>query len=155
MDYYKFLDEFNTYDEWNNINEKIQDAQPHPTWRDVKDSRQRKPGRFQLDGPHSVNDAWLDLPDKMYIKDDRVNSPSHYTSGKREVIDTIEDAVKDAPSTIFGMLQGQVLKYVLRVWLKDNPLEDLKKARWYLDRLITHLSDYPGDHPAPKSPRTF
>ena len=134
MDYYKFLDDYAAYDEWNNINEKVQDAQPHPTWADVKDSRQRKPGRLQ---------------------DDRVHSPSHYTSGKREVIDTIEDAVKDAPSTIFGMLQGQVLKYVLRVWLKDNPLEDLKKARWYLDRLITHLSDYPGDHPAPRSPRTF
>ena len=88
-------------------------------------------------------------------KDDRVNSPSHYTSGNREVIDTIEDAVKDAPSNIFGMLQGQVLKYVLRVWLKDNPLEDLKKARWYLDRLIGHLEEYPGDNPAPRSPRTF
>ena len=162
MDYYKFLDEYSAYDEWNNINEKVQAAQPHPTWgepkdtldfssykesKDVKDARDK---RFTLFGQHDVNDAWLDLPDEMYIKDDRVNSPSHYTSGKREVIDTIEDAVKDAPSTIFGMLQGQVLKYVLRVWLKDNPLEDLKKARWYLDRLITHLSDYPGDNPPPQ-----
>ena len=43
-------------------------------------------------------------PNPMWSPDDRVNSPSHYTSGKREVIDTIEDAVKDAPSTIFGML---------------------------------------------------
>ena len=145
----------------------VQAAQPNPMWgepkdtidfsgyKDVKDARQRQSGRFQLEGPHSVNDAWLDLPDQMYIKDDRVNSPSHYTSGNREVIDTIEDAVKDAPSTIFGMLQGQVLKYVLRVWLKDNPLEDLKKARWYLDRLIGHLEDYPGDNPAPRSFRTF
>ena len=133
MDYYKFLDEYNTYDEWNNINERIQAAQPVDMW-----------GNF---GNDSID---FGVP-----KDDRVNSPSHYTSGNREVIDTIEDAVKDAPSTIFGMLQGQVLKYVLRVWLKDNPLEDLKKARWYLDRLIGHLEEYPGDNPAPRSPRTF
>jgi hypothetical protein len=68
--------------------------------------------------------------------DDRVNSPSHYTSGKVEAIEVIEDAIKDAPNVEFGFLQGQVLKYLLRMWLKDNPLEDAKKARWYLDRLI-------------------
>ena len=82
-------------------------------------------------------------------KSDRVNSPSHYTSGTQEAIDIIEDAIKDAPSAQFGMLQGQVLKYMLRVWLKDNPLEDMKKARWYLDRLIAHYEDYPGDNPPP------
>ena len=68
--------------------------------------------------------------------DDRVDHPSHYTSGKTEVIDIIEDAIKDAPSTVDGMLQAQVLKYILRMWLKDNPIEDAKKARWYLNRLI-------------------
>ena len=62
------------------------------------------------------------------------------------MIDIIEGAVKDAPSTIYGMLQGQVLKYMLRVWLKDNPLEDMKKARWYLDRLIQHFEEPPGDN---------
>ena len=71
--------------------------------------------------------------------DDRVNSPSHYTGGRVEAIDTIEDAIKDAPDPATGMLQAQVLKYLLRLWLKDNPAEDAKKARWYLDRLITKL----------------
>ena len=73
-------------------------------------------------------------------KADRVNSPSHYTSGKVEAIDTIEDAIKDAPSVDCGFLQGQVLKYLLRIWLKDNPLEDARKARWYLERLISKLA---------------
>ena len=72
--------------------------------------------------------------------DDRVNSPSHYTSGKQEAIDIIEDAIQPAPSVETGFLQGQVLKYLLRIWLKDNPVEDAKKARWYLDRLISKLS---------------
>ena len=70
------------------------------------------------------------------VVDDRVDHPSHYTSGKTEVIDVIEDAIKDAPSNVDGMLQAQILKYILRMWLKDNPMEDAKKARWYLDRLI-------------------
>ena len=70
------------------------------------------------------------------ITDDRVNSPSHYTAGKYEAIDIIEDAIKHAPTNEAGFLQGQVLKYLLRLWLKDNPIEDARKARWYLDRLI-------------------
>ena len=69
----------------------------------------------------------------------RVNHPPHYTSGKYEAIDIIEDAIKDAKDPVDGMLQAQVLKYLLRLWLKDNPKEDAEKARWYLSRLIEKL----------------
>ena len=72
-------------------------------------------------------------------KNDGVNHPSHYTSGNVEVIDIIEDAVKDAPDTIVSGLQWQVLKYMLRMWLKDNPQKDAQKAQWYLNRLIDKL----------------
>ena len=72
-------------------------------------------------------------------KADEVNSPAHYTRGKTEAIDVIEDAIQDAPSPTEGLLQAQVLKYVLRLWLKGNPLQDAKKARWYLNRLIDKL----------------
>ena len=72
-------------------------------------------------------------------KNDGVNHPSHYTSGKVEVIDIIEDAVKDAPDTVVSGLQWQVLKYMLRMWLKDNPKKDAQKAQWYLNRLIDKL----------------
>lgn len=75
----------------------------------------------------------------VFNTDDRVNSPSHYTSGKKEVIDVIEDAIKTAPSNVEGMLQGQVLKYLLRMWLKDNPIEDARKAQWYLNRLVDKM----------------
>ena len=71
-----------------------------------------------------------------YQKNDSVNSPAHYTRGTQEAIDIIEEAIQDAPSIQLGMLQAQVLKYLLRMWLKNNPMEDAKKARWYLDRLI-------------------
>ena len=51
----------------------------------------------------------------------------------------IEDAIKDAPDPIVGMLQGQVLKYLLRIWSKSNSKEDAQKAAWYLKRLIDKL----------------
>ena len=72
--------------------------------------------------------------------DDRVNSPSHYTAGSQEAIDIIEEAIEAAPSNTTGMLQAQILKYLLRLWLKDNPVEDAKKAQWYLTRLIEKMS---------------
>ena len=88
-----------------------------------------------------------DYPDNVFsfrkaiepAEDDRVESPSHYTKGSQEAIVTIEEAVADAPNVPAGFLHGQVLKYLLRVWLKDNPLDDLRKARWYLNRLIDSL----------------
>jgi len=70
---------------------------------------------------------------------DPVNHPAHYTQGKYEAIDVIEDAVARAPDPVRGALQWQVLKYTLRMWDKYAPLEDAKKARWYLDRLIHKL----------------
>ena len=72
-------------------------------------------------------------------KRDDVNNPAHYTNGSQEAIVTIEEAIEEAPSMKAGFLHGQVLKYLLRVWLKDNPLQDLKKAQWYLTRLIDSL----------------
>lgn len=60
---------------------------------------------------------------------DPVNRPRHYTSRDIEVIDIIE-----AWEMNFHL--GNVVKYVLR-HKEKNGLEDLKKARWYLDREIT------------------
>ena len=95
----------------------------------------RKP--FHLEGKHSMNDAWLNIGD--YIKNDMVNRPAHYTQGRYEAIDVIEDAIEEAPSTKAGFLQAQTLKYLLRLWHKIDALEDAKKARWYLNRLIDSL----------------
>ena len=72
-------------------------------------------------------------------QNDLVNSPAHYTRGSQECIDTIEEAIQDAPDPITGSLQYQVLKYILRMWLKGNALRDCGKARWYLNRLIDKL----------------
>ena len=68
------------------------------------------------------------------------NSPAHYTRGSQEAIEIIEEAIQDALSVEAGMLQAQVLKYLLRLWLKDNSTQDAEKARWYLNRLIDKLT---------------
>lgn len=65
-----------------------------------------------------------------------VNHPSHYTRGKIEVIRIMEDQL--TPEEYRGYAKGQVLKYITRERGK-NGLEDLKKAQWYLNRLIAYL----------------
>ncbi len=136
-----FLDEFDTFNKWNKDNPTFEEPTVLGAEGNDHISFSNSPDYLRFP-PARSSKAWSSTPPE---KDDRVNSPSHYTSGKVEVIDVIEDAVKTAPSAIYGMLQGQVLKYMLRVWLKDNPLEDLKKAEWYLTRLIEHYSNPPGD----------
>lgn len=65
-------------------------------------------------------------------KFDPVNKPAHYNQGKYEVIDIIEDNLKDE---FPAYLVGNILKYVMR-YKHKNGLQDLQKAQWYLDRLI-------------------
>lgn len=67
---------------------------------------------------------------------DCVNYPSHYTKGSIETIEYMESCL--SPEEFCGGCKMNVLKYVSREKYK-NGLEDLKKARWYLDRLITYL----------------
>lgn len=66
------------------------------------------------------------------LKEDVINHPSHYTRGKIEVIDFIED--QQLPYHL-----GNVIKYIARAGYKGDKLEDLKKARWYLDRYINEV----------------
>ena len=67
-------------------------------------------------------------------------SPSHYKHLPAEAIEIIEAAIAKAPSNESAYLQGQVLKYLLRCWSKKG-IEDLRKAKWYLDRMVTSFDD--------------
>lgn len=71
---------------------------------------------------------------------DPVNHPSHYTSGKIEVADFIADQGLD-------FFLGNVVKYISRAGKKDPDkfIEDLKKARWYLDYKINENSETPAE----------
>lgn len=65
---------------------------------------------------------------------DNVNSPPHYKSGDIECIDAIKASM--SREQFAGYLKGNVMKYVWRMSYKGKPIEDLRKARWYLERLI-------------------
>jgi len=72
-------------------------------------------------------------------KHNNVHSPSHYMHGKKETIDVIRDCMES--DEYHGYLKGNVLKYVSRYKFKGEPLEDLQKANWYLNRLLKEVSN--------------
>jgi|GEM_PF-979843 len=67
---------------------------------------------------------------------DYINHPPHYTTGKIEVIDYIQD--KLGPDLFEGFCIGNVIKYLSRYRFKGG-VDDLKKAAWYLNRIIKTL----------------
>lgn len=68
---------------------------------------------------------------------DNVNHPSHYNKGGVECIDAIKASMSE--EAYRGFLKGNVIKYVYRYESKEKPLEDLKKAEWYLGKLIGEM----------------
>lgn len=68
------------------------------------------------------------------LNKDAVNSPDHYNTGSIECIEYLKDNMSWGGFT--GYLEGNCKKYLHRWRYKQKPIEDLKKARWYLDRLI-------------------
>ena len=70
------------------------------------------------------------------IIDNPVSHPSHYTDGKIEVIDFIEDKK-------LNYHRGNAVKYISRAGKKDpaKEIEDLQKAAWYINREITRLRE--------------
>jgi len=86
------------------------------------------------------------LDDSIKAKEDNVNNPSHYGQGSIEAIDYIKDFLN--PEEYQGYLRGNIAKYLHR-WPYKNKTEDLKKAEWYLERLIEH-AECEEDKPLPE-----
>lgn len=80
------------------------------------------------------NNAFCPKIRKFNIEDP-VNRPAHYTDGKIEVIDYIEDKK-------LGFCLGNAIKYISRAGKKDpeKEVEDLNKAKWYIERRIKELT---------------
>ena len=98
------------------------------------DSKETEERHIEDSSKEAVQVPTAEHMDKMYgnIKHDAVNHPSHYTRGRIEVIDFIED--QQLPYHLCN-----VIKYIARAGYKGDKLEDLKKARWYLDRYINEV----------------
>ena len=77
-----------------------------------------------------------DVKQSLRTESDPVN-PLHYKQGGIECVEAIKAATGDG---FVGYVWGNVLKYLWR-WPKKGGVDDLKKARWYLDRLIKEVGE--------------
>ena len=68
-----------------------------------------------------------------------VDNPPHYNNGSIECIEAIEAMLNK--DEYIGYLRGNALKYRWRFRYKKKPFEDLRKARWYEERLMKFLLD--------------
>ena len=73
------------------------------------------------------------------LRPDPVSRPSHYCKGGIECIDCIKASM--TPEAFRGFLKGNVMKYVFRYESKENPVQDLEKAGWYLEKLVSEVKD--------------
>ena len=86
---------------------------------------------------------WDTVAAKLYHPSDAhkescpVAHPDHYNTGAIEAIEAIRASMP--PEQFFGYLKGNVMKYLWRYDYKEKPIEDLRKADWYLNRLIDVL----------------
>lgn len=138
--YGDFIDQPPELKQWQKDILKKEQKENEKAEADVKPEARNHANGFNFDSIVSPNSflhmLGIDLPTgKGWMKNDPVNHPSHYTDGKIEVIDFIED--KKLPFHL-----GNVVKYVSRAGKKDKTktIEDLKKAQWYLNRYIQLLS---------------
>jgi len=78
--------------------------------------------------------------DKLSIRKtvDPVDRPDHYNKGAIEAIEAIKASMPDHEFN--GYLKGNALKYLWRYDYKGKPVEDLRKCRWYIERLIKELT---------------
>ena len=69
---------------------------------------------------------------------DPVEQPDHYNKGAIEAIEAIKASMPE--NEFRGYLKGNALKYLWRYDYKGKPVEDLRKCRWYIERLIQEVN---------------
>lgn len=109
----------------------------------------KRPDGYCVRWNGSMREQWHDFSALLVLWDaesadvaarlDPVNQPQHYASGEIECIDAIRASM--TKEAFCGYLKGNVQKYMWRYEKKINPVEDIKKARWYSERLIKELED--------------
>lgn len=97
----------------------------------------RTVGKFSL--PFSTEDIQANANALLAIKSDPVEHPSHYANSSIECWDAIKASMTH--EAFCGYLKGNVQKYIWRYEKKAAPVEDLRKAAVYLNKLIEELND--------------
>ena len=106
------------------------------------DAREEK----RMAKPETLNDLIKDtmrvsgVPYPVQV--DAVNHPPHYKVGGIETIEYMK--AKSTPEEFKGHLRLTAIKYLSRTGYKDDALQDLKKAQWYLNRLIKECDNENG-----------
>ena len=129
-----------TPEEWNNLNRKDTadwgEPNDHPLYGDkfVHDVYSLEPETNDKNIPdNSLGRSYAELINTM------VDHPPHYNNGNVECIEAIEAML--TPDEFIGYLRGNSLKYRWRFRYKNKPIEDLRKARWYEERLLQFLME--------------
>lgn len=103
----------------------------------------------EWDGPNDHPVYGENIPDNRLGKsysnliNTMVDHPAHYNNGHIECIEAIEAMLTS--DEYIGYLRGNSLKYLWRFRYKNKPIEDLRKARWYEERLISYMLEHPSD----------
>jgi hypothetical protein len=131
-------------------NKSIDDATPEE-WNRLNKSKKRDLAWLD-ESDDAANDHPVygeNIPDNRLGKsysnliNTMVDHPPHYNNGHIECIEAIEAML--TPDEYIGYLRGNSLKYLWRFRYKNKPIEDLRKARWYEERLISYMLEYPSD----------
>ena len=122
---FKALDDI-TPEEWDSLRAKeiARDPKFQVQWLDVEEDEEDVPNEHPVFGDTNM-----------------VDNPPHYNNGSIECIEAIEAML--SRDEYIGYLRGNALKYMWRFRYKQKPFEDLRKARWYEERLIKFLLDNP------------
>ena len=138
----KSLDKPITLKEIKAATKRIQDELSEPNWKTIafsssdipfyEDSVTDTTPNRMAELAYEAGKAAVHQIEMFEPKSDAVNHPAHYKVGGIETIDFIE-------AKKLGYNLGNVVKYITRADHKDNKLEDLRKAQWYLTREINSL----------------
>ena len=98
----------------------------------TKDARERDPGDECVGG-------FCPMPTPKTVVIDEVNHPEHYCQNGMEAINVME--AFSSKEEFVGHLRLTCIKYLLRMNTKDTPAVNVRKAKWYLDRLCKEVSE--------------
>ena len=122
----------------------IDDATPEE-WNSLNKRHRRDLAWIDDESDNAPNDHPVfgeNIPDNS-TRFDSVSKPEHYNNGGVECIDAIEGMLNH--DEYIGYLRGNSLKYRWRYRYKGKPIEDLRKAEWYENRLMNYLLRHPSE----------
>ena len=110
-----------------------------------KEKEKEKENDMPLEDPKPIKFTTEQFKNMKTLTDedfqpDMVNHPPHYNVGGFEVIDIIKAFTQDL-NGIAAVDTGNAIKYILR-WHNKNGVEDLKKAKWYIEHLIKTMEEF-------------